>query len=463
MRCAVFVAKHNDGFATFGAESTPDSLLATPYGKDVAREFADACRRQGLAFCWRIAPKDWKHPDFGTASHDRYNAYYERVVRELATRYGPLAVMWFDGTEGATSEQWGATPGRIRAVLHDLQPRIMLSNHGGAPHDFVSVETMVGPFDRVHPWETTEPINPSGWVYDKPMPTRPFRELLRNLVHTVGRDGNYLLDVGPMPDGRLYLPDAERLGEFAAWMRVNAEGIHGKRGGPYRGGDWGASTCRGRSVYLFVSDRVGSRLALPALPAAVKAATRLDGGPLAWRIDDGSISLAMADRATESARPVFVGVRLDLDRAALDLPVVDGQRNLATAANTTPSAVREGDTWGIAGLFDADGESAWDIPADSPRAAIEVDLGAVTSIGALAFAQRSQPEGWNQWFRCEVQARDAADAPWRTVHAGHGPLGGPPVLELDEVRARFVRVDFVRPRPDVPLQLAEFCVFAPLP
>ena len=73
----------------------------------------------------------------------------------------------------------------------------------------------------MQPWEMMEQINPSGWVFNKPMPTRPFRELLRNLVYTVSRDGHYLLDVGPMADGRSYEPDADRLREFAAWMKIN--------------------------------------------------------------------------------------------------------------------------------------------------------------------------------------------------------------------------------------------------
>ena len=212
MRYAVFVAKHHDGFSMYKSAVNPYNVTATPYGKDVAAEFAAACRRQALAVGWQLSPKDWKHPDFNTAQHDRYNEYYERVVKELATQYGPIAVMWFDGIEPLGPDKLKDTPARVAEMLHRVQPGIMLSNHGGAPEDFVSFEMLVGPFDRRQPWEMTEPINPSGWVFNKPMPTRPFRELLRNLVYTISRDGNYLLDVGPMPDGQLYPPDAERLG-----------------------------------------------------------------------------------------------------------------------------------------------------------------------------------------------------------------------------------------------------------
>jgi alpha-L-fucosidase len=464
MRYAVFVAKHHDGFSMYGSEANPYNVVATPYGKDVAALFAAACRRQGLALGWQLSPKDWKHPDFATERHDRYNAYYEAVVRELATRYGPLAVMWFDGIEPVGPERWKDTPARVASMLHELQPGIMLSNHGGGPEDFVSFEMMVGPFDRVQPWEMTEPINPSGWVFNKPMPTRPFRELLRNLVYTVSRDGNYLLDVGPMPDGRLYPPDAERLAQLAQWMKANADGIHGTRGGPYRDGDWGGATCRDRSVYLFVSDRVGPDLVLPPLAASVRSARRLDGGPLDFHADAKGLSLRMPDREA-GVRPVFVGVKVELDRPALDLPLVDGQANLAANARVVPSSVRGGDAarWGVPFLFDDLGDTAWDSDDDPPTSFLEIDLGEPRPVGSVSFSQRTQRLGWHPWFTYELKARTSPDEPWRSVYRGSSCLGGVPVLEIEPVRARHLRLELMRPRPLAPVQLAELRVFAPLP
>lgn len=459
MRYAVFVAKHHDGFSMYQSDVNPYNVMATPYGKDVAAEFVAACRRQGLAVGWQISPKDWKHPDFDTDRHDRYNAFYEKAVEELATRYGRLTTMWFDGIEPIGPEKWKGTPQRIAAFLHRKQPAVMLSNHGGAPGDFVSFEMMVGPFDRKQPWEMTEPINPSGWVFNKPMPSRPFRELLRNLVYTISRDGNYLLDVGPMQDGQLYPPDAERLGEFAAWMKMNAEGVHGTRGGPYRDGDWGGATCRGRSVYLFVSDRVGTKLELPPLEAKIRSARRLDGGPLEWESDRNGLHLKMADR--KDARAVFLAVKLELDRASTELAVVDGQANLAAKASVTPSSVRSG--WGIEGLFDSLGDTAWDPDGDDLASFLEFDLGQVQRVGAMSFSQRTQREGWHQYFRYEVKARAFSEESWRSVYKGHSCLGGVPVLPFEPVRARFIRLEIQKPRKGVPVQLAEFRIFAPLP
>ena len=65
------------------------NILATPFQKDVAKLFAEACQRQGLALGWQFSPKDWKHPDYNTENHDRYNAYYLQLLDELSANYGP--------------------------------------------------------------------------------------------------------------------------------------------------------------------------------------------------------------------------------------------------------------------------------------------------------------------------------------------------------------------------------------
>lgn len=65
MRYTVFVAKHHDGFCMFNTTATDYNIMNTPYGKDVSKQFAEACKRQGLALGWQFSAKDWKNPDFG--------------------------------------------------------------------------------------------------------------------------------------------------------------------------------------------------------------------------------------------------------------------------------------------------------------------------------------------------------------------------------------------------------------
>jgi alpha-L-fucosidase len=371
--------------------------------------------------------------------------------------------MWYDGIDPVGPDRWKDTPERSAAMLRQTNPNIMLSNHGGCQQDFTCFELMVGPFDREHPWEMCEAINPSGWVFNQPMPPYPLRTLLRNLVYTVARDGNYLLDVGPMPDGRLYPPDAERLGEIADWMKLNAEGIHGTRGGPYRDGDWGGATCKNNSVYLFLSDRVGHQLSMPALPAQILSASRLDGGLLEWEVREKELCLFLPDRNLEQ-RPIFLGIKLELDRPAFDLPVMEGQNNLAAAARLTSSSVKENDPvrWGVANLFDHQGHTVWDTASDDSLSALDIDLGEVQWIGSASIAQRSVPEGYNAWFTLDLKVRVEAEAEWQTVVHEYSSLGRPPILEFEPIQARWVRLEIAKTGRQQPIQVAEFGLFAPL-
>ena len=81
----------------------------------------------------------------------------------------------------------------------------------------------------------------------------------------------------------------------------------------------------------------------------------------------------------------------------------------------------------------------------------------------MSFSQRSQRLGWHQYFRYELKARNSESEPWQSVYKGHFCLGGISVLELNAVQVRYLRLEIVKPRKGVPVQLAELRVFPPLP
>ncbi|MHA4845006.1 alpha-L-fucosidase [Flavitalea antarctica] len=462
MRYTVFVAKHHDGFCMFDTKATDYNIMKTPYGKDVAKLFAEACRRQGLALGWQISPKDWKHPDYNTVNHERYNSFYLGLLDELTGNYGPVSVLWFDGIEPVPMDKWKRLTREVPARVYARNPKIMLGIHGAVKEDFLSFEIMVGPFDRKAPWETCEAINPSGWVYNKPMPPYPFRDLLRNLVYTISRDGNYLLDVGPMEDGNLYPPDAERLQQFADWMTTNKEAVHESRGGPYRDGEWGAATCKGNFVYLFVSDKVDTLLTLPLLPAKIRELKRLDGQPVSWSSRGKELALRFHDRVS-GTKPIFTVVRMELDRTAFDLPIVDGQENLATVQNTTSSALKENKntSYSPANLFDNLGETAWEAALEDSVSSLFVDFGSAKPISSLSVSEKGQTVEWNHSYGLKLSVRGSANDAWRTILQRRGVLGSPPVLSFDEVKARFVKIDVVK-KAGQALQVAELRLMAPV-
>jgi alpha-L-fucosidase len=462
MRYAVFVAKHHDGFCLFDTKATDYNIMATPYKRDVAKMFAEACQRQRMALGWQFSPKDWKHPDFNTDKHDRYNAFYTQLLDDLTANYGNISVMWFDGIEPVGKDKWKYTPAKAAEMMYKRHPNLMLGTHGAVKEDFTSFEIAVGPFDRTKPWETAEGINPSGWIFNKPMPTFPFRDLLRTMIYTVSRDGNYLLDVGPMPDGTLYPPDSLRLLDFVQFMKINAEGIHGTRGGPYRDGAWGGATCKDKSVYLFISDEVGTQLTLPTLPAKILKVSRLDGESLNWKTDKDKLLLQFPDRK-QGQKPHFICVKLDLDKAAYDLPIIEGQQNLLENAKAQASSIKDNNEaqYGIKGLFDNKGETAWETAKTDTVCTLEFDLGKIKSLSALSLSEKGQIENWNHGVDIRLKIKKTPTENWQQVLQHKGAIGAPPILTFDKIEAQFVKIEISK-RASFELQIAELRLFSPL-
>ncbi len=48
MKYMVLIAKHHDGFAQFDSKVCDYNIMASPYGKDIVRAYADACHKQGM-------------------------------------------------------------------------------------------------------------------------------------------------------------------------------------------------------------------------------------------------------------------------------------------------------------------------------------------------------------------------------------------------------------------------------
>jgi alpha-L-fucosidase len=117
--------------------------------------------------------------------------------------------------------------------------------------------------------------------------------LIRMLVSAVGRDGNYLLNVGPMPNGQIDPAYAARLREMGAWLHQYGESIYSTRGGPYLPGDFGVSTYRDKTIFLHILNPVGSSLALPALPAKILNCSTLTGGKATCKQSDRGVEVTL--------------------------------------------------------------------------------------------------------------------------------------------------------------------------
>ena len=291
----VLTSKHHEGFALWDSKvSSYDVVDATPFKRDIIAELAEACRRHGVKLFFYHSQLDWRHPDYfprgRTGQHagrpesgnwERYLQYQDAQVRELLTQYGPIGGIWFDGwwdhEEGPMRNRWNLA--RTYRMIHALQPAALIANnHHQLPYpgeDYQAFERDLpgenamgfnaAPVSKL-PLEMAETMNGS-WGFsltdDKYKSTE---QLVRTLVGAAGRNANFLLNTGPMPDGRIQPENMKTFREIGAWLKTYGKSIYGTRGGPVAPQAWGVSTVgKDGTIYLHLLDwKPGSlRVTLP--------------------------------------------------------------------------------------------------------------------------------------------------------------------------------------------------------
>jgi alpha-L-fucosidase len=292
-------SKHHDGFAMFATKQSDWNIVdRTPWKKDPLKMLAEECQKQGIKLFFYHSQLDWRHPDYfplgrtgRTAGRPeggnwtKYLDYMDAQLTELLMNYGPIGGIWFDGMWDKPDADWRLE--KTYGLIHKLQPAALIgSNHHLEPfpgEDFQMFEKDLpghktqsfnkGAKIGALPLETCDTIN-RAWGYnasDKQFKTSA--ELIQYLVRAAGYDSNFLLNVGPMPNGKIQPEFVERLREVGAWLEKNGETIYGTRGGPIEPRPWGVTTQKGGEIYLHVLGVQDRALLLPRLGRAYASAT----------------------------------------------------------------------------------------------------------------------------------------------------------------------------------------------
>jgi alpha-L-fucosidase len=333
MKYITVTSKHHDGFAMFDSQLTDWNVVArTPYGKDVIGMLAAECHKQGIKLFFYYSQLDWHSNDYfprgqtgrtaGRPESGDWKAYVNFMdgqLRELLTNYGEIAGIWFDGMWDKPEADWNAA--RTYSLIHQLQPRALVgSNHHKDPfpgEDFQMFEkdlpgkhtTGFNPDQGVSqlPLETAETMNESWGFRLTDARYKSTADLVRYFVRAAGMNANFLLNVGPMPNGEMQPEFVQRLSELGNWTQHYGESIYGTRGGPIASGSWGVTTQRGETVYVHVLDWDGPVLALPTMPRTVRAAKLLrDGTKVEFNILKEGLVLKLPEARAEEVDRVIV-------------------------------------------------------------------------------------------------------------------------------------------------------------
>lgn len=302
-----FTSRHHDGFSMWDTEQSNYNIVdATPYGKDVIKQLADACHEQGIRLHFYYSHLDWRRDDYpmGRTGHgvgksakkgnyDHYFKFMNNQLTELLTKYGKIGAIWFDGMWDHDGDSvpfdW-----RLREqydMIHNLQPGCLVGNNH---HDKVNPGEDIQIFEHDLPGQNT-----TGWIKEGagvsdqlPLETcttmngmwgfkitdpnyKSTEELVGLLIRTAGLGANLLLNIGPQPNGELPAMALERLNGIGLYMKKYGSTIKGTKAGDVKPQDWGTTTRKDNHLYVHIINKDTLSIELP-LTCKVKKAIEFD-------------------------------------------------------------------------------------------------------------------------------------------------------------------------------------------
>lgn len=417
MKYMVIISKHHDGFSQFDSKVTDYKITAGPYGRDIIKQFADACHKQGMKLGLYYSTRDWYHPDYLVGDNAKYDAWYRTQVEELLSNYGSVDMMWFDHVGGRDWGKWKFD--ELFSMMYRHQPGMLVNNRAAkfcgpatpedrgpaSPQiktmtdgDFYTPEGSIGAMDIAKDWESCIHVG-QGWSYRGEDGFKGPEDCIKMLVSCTTGGGNLLLNFGPRPDGTFAEGEAKVARAMGVWLAKYGDAIYGTRGGPYRNGTWGGSSHKGTKLFLHVYQWSANGLSFDPLPWKVSSARTLTGGPVRFTQTDKELVVKVAKADQDS--PVTV-VELTLDQP------IEAGRIIGSVREVPDDLSEYGKDLSQHAKLEISSGSAHDVAADhdrlfngakpvrgfafhtgdEPNPWAKIDLGAVKTVKAVAIQNR---------------------------------------------------------------------------
>lgn len=315
-----FTTRHHEGFSMWDTRWSDYNIMNTPYGKDIVRQLAEECHRQGIKLHLYYSHIDWTREDYpagrtgrGTKRLDRadWPAYYRFMnnqLTELLTNYGEIGAIWFDGwwDHDVDSVPFNWELEEQYKLIHDLQPGCLVgNNHHQTPFEGEDIQIferdvpgenkagLSGQDISALPLETCQTMNHSWGYRVTDQEYKSTRELIQLLVRTSGKGANLLLNVGPQPDGTLPEAALTRLAEMGKWLDRYGESIYATVAGGYREGDNLITTRNGNVLYVHILNTDIEQVKMPVAQKVKSVEVLGEGTRIDYKYRKGELTFAV--------------------------------------------------------------------------------------------------------------------------------------------------------------------------
>jgi alpha-L-fucosidase len=346
MKYVVFTTKHHDGFCMFDSKYTDykitdkDCPFSSNPRSNVAKEIFSAFRNQNFWVGAYFSKPDWhsdyywwkqfppvdrncnysiqKHPD----QWKKFVDYTHNQINELVTDYGKMDILWLDGgwvrkktdeeikeelSDTMENSRWARNPQsqdidmpRLVKEVRAKQPKLIVVDRAvpGEQQNYLTPEQHIPETGLPYPWETCMTMATS-WSYVPGDIYKPANEIIEKLVDIVSKGGNYLLNIGPSPEGEFDPAAYQRLKEIGAWMKLNGEAIYGTR--MYKVFGEGTDirftqTKDGKTQYIFLFNFPEDKMELTKISFSKKAKLQLLGSKkkVSWKTNPNGVEIKIS-------------------------------------------------------------------------------------------------------------------------------------------------------------------------